>query len=70
MKYAIDYSPFWETVKKKNMTQYELLSHGIDSRLLDRLRNNKNINMSTLGKICKLLECTPNDVVTFIPVEK
>lgn len=61
----IDYSPFWKTVEEKNISQYELLNNGIDNRLMDRLRNNKNMNMSSLEKICTFLECTPNDVVTF-----
>lgn len=39
----IDYSPLWETMKKKNISQYQLLKQGIDNKTLNRLKNNKNI---------------------------
>ena len=37
----IDYSPLWETMEKKRVTQYQLLNAGIDNRTLDSLRKNK-----------------------------
>lgn len=64
--HLIDYSPLWETMKNKNMTQYKLLQNGIDNRTLDTLKKNNNITILTLEKICRILNCTPNDVVRFI----
>ena len=61
----IDYSPLWETMKEKGVTQYKLLQNGIDNRTLDALKKNKNITILTLRKICKVLDCTPNDIVRF-----
>lgn len=66
----IDYSPLWDTMKKKNCSQYKLLKSGIDNKTLDYLKKNNNITLLTLEKICRILECTPNDVVKFIEVEK
>ena len=60
----IDYSPLWETMKQKNFSQYKLLKV-IDNKTLDTIKKNKNITLCTLEKICKALECTPNDVVKF-----
>lgn len=62
----IDYSPLWQTMKEKNISQYYLLKHGIDNRVLDALKKNKNITLLTLEKICKVVECTADDVVKFI----
>lgn len=62
----IDYSPLWETMKRKGMSQYRLLKSGIDNKTLDSLKKNNNITLLTLGKLCKILECTPNDIVRFI----
>lgn len=62
----IDYSPLWKTMKEKNISQYYLLKHGIDNRVLDALKKNKNITLLTLEKICKVVECTADDVVKFI----
>ena len=62
----IDYSPLWETMKERGVTQYRLLQRGIDNRTLDALKKNKNITLLTLEKLCAILECTPNDIVRFI----
>lgn len=61
----IDYSPLWITMKEKNISQYYLLQHGIDNRVLDALKKNRNITMLTLEKLCRVLECTPDSIVQF-----
>ena len=61
----IDYSPLWTTMEQKNISQYKLLESGIDNRTLDSLKKGKNITMLTLNKLCNILECTPNDIVSF-----
>lgn len=61
----INYSPLWVTMRKKSISQYYLLKNGIDPKTLDRLRNNCNVTMLTLEKLCTLLDCSPNDIVTF-----
>lgn len=61
----IDYSPLWETMKRKNVSQYQMLKRGLDNRVLNSLKKNKNITMFTLEKICKILECEASDVVKF-----
>ena len=61
----IDYSPLWETMKEKSGSQYRLLNSGIDNKTLDSLKKNKNITLLTVEKICRILDCTPNDIVEF-----
>lgn len=61
----IDCSPLWTTMEQKNISQYKLLKSGIDNRTLDSLKKGKNITMLTLNKLCNILECTPNDIVSF-----
>lgn len=61
----LDYSPLWETMEKKNISQYRLLRSGIDNKTLDALKKGKNITLLTLEKLCMVLDCTPNDVVRF-----
>lgn len=61
----IDFSPLWETMKERNITQYYLLQNGIDNKTLDSLKKNKNITLLTLEKLCDIIGCTPNDVVRF-----
>ena len=68
----IDYSPLWETMKKKGISQYALLNRGVDNKTLDGLKKGKNITLLTLEKLCRILDCTPNEVVRFAtdPEEK
>ena len=61
----IDFSPLWQTIKEKEITQYQLIDKGIGTGLLDRLKKNENITLKTLEKICKACECTPEKVVRF-----
>ena len=65
MKHIIDYSPPWKTMSEKSVSQYHLLKSGIDNKTLDSLKKNKNITLLTVEKICRILDCTPNDIVEF-----
>ena len=47
----IDYSPLWETMRQRHVTQYQLLQQGIDNKTLDALKKNKNITQLTLEKL-------------------
>lgn len=61
----IDFSPLWETMEREGVTQYKLLKSGIDNKTLDTLKKNNNITLLTVEKLCKILNCTPNDIVRF-----
>lgn len=65
MAVVIDFSPLWETMEREGVTQYKLLKSGIDNKTLDTLKKNNNITLLTLEKLCKILNCTPNDIVRF-----
>ena len=60
----IDYSPLWKTMEEKKVSQYTLLKKGVDNKTLNRLKHNENITALTIEKLCIILECTPNDVLT------
>ena len=57
-------------MRRKQVTQYQLLKNGLDNKTLDTLKKNRNITLSTLEKLCLMLDGTPNDVVQFIPDDK
>lgn len=62
----LDYTPMWETMQRKKISQYGLLKAGIDNKTLDSIKKGNNITLLTLEKICAILDCTPNDVVRFV----
>ena len=52
----VDYSPLWDTMQKRKITQYTLLKDKVlDNHTLDRLKKGQNITLVTLERICKYL---------------
>ena len=50
-------------MEQKQISQYQLLKSGLDNKTLDSLKKGRNITMVTLEKLCKIIGCTPHDVV-------
>ena len=69
-KGMISFKPLWKTLKAKRITQYQLIEMGIDRRTMNWLRQNKNVTVLTIDKLCTLLKCTPNDVLEILPDEE
>ena len=60
------YDPLWETMRRKDITQYQLIKdYHISTGILDSLRKNRSITMHTLDALCQILDCTANDIVHF-----
>lgn len=67
----ISYAPLWETMKIKNITTYTLIyKMGFDAHTLNDMKHNKSVTANTLETLCRLLDCTPNDVIEFLPDSK
>ena len=62
----ISYEPLWQTMKDRGMTQYQMIKAGIDKKMMERLRKNQNITAVSIEKLCRILDCTPNDILKFI----
>ena len=63
----IDYSPLWDTMERKGVSQYRLIKSGIDHKTLDTLKKGNSITLLSLEKLCTILDCTPNEIVCFHP---
>lgn len=64
----ITYNNIWTIMKDKNISQYKLIyHHGISTSLIDRLKKNKPITTSTLDRLCKILGCEVNDILSYTP---
>ena len=64
----ITFEPFWDTLKKKGISQYRLIKdYGISTGTLDALRQNRSITLNTLNDLCNILQCEVSDVVKFTP---
>ena len=64
---VISYEPLWSTMKDRGVTTYTLIyKMGFSAYTITNLKRNKSITMNTLEKLCKALQCTPNEVIEFI----
>ena len=62
----VSYAPLWKTMKEKGVTTYTLIEkHNIPSKTVYNLKHNNNISTTTLERLCNILGCTPNDILTF-----
>lgn len=67
----ISYAPLWETMKKKNATTYTLQVKGeISSSTIRRLKANESVSTNTLEALCKILDCTLQDIIDYLPDEE
>ena len=58
----VDYSPLWDTMRKREITQYMMLQDKVlDNHTLDRLKKNMNITLITLERICKSVSSEEGD---------
>ncbi|MBU5249554.1 helix-turn-helix transcriptional regulator [Coprococcus comes] len=64
----IDYNKLWSTMKQRGITQYDLYTkYNVNRSQLDRLRKNKNIQTNTIDKLCNILNCNVEDIMTHYP---
>ncbi|MCQ2548664.1 MAG: helix-turn-helix transcriptional regulator [Lachnospiraceae bacterium] len=63
----IVYDRLWETMKKKNISQYKLINeYHVSAGQLSRLRANSHVSSHTIDLLCKILDCRVEDVMTFV----
>ena len=67
----ISYDPLWKIMKDKGFSKYRLIKdYGLSNGTIDRLRSNQHISTYTVEKLCKILDCTPNDIFIFTDIPK
>ena len=55
----IVFDRLWTTMKEKGV------SHKISPGQLDRLRKNENVNTYTLDQLCRILNCSLDDIAEY-----
>ena len=61
----IKYDKLWETMKAKGISQYDLYTHyHMNRSQLNRLRHNQNVEVNTIDKLCNILDCNVEDIMT------
>ena len=66
----ITYKPFYQTLIKKGITEYQLVfKHGFSSHILHRMRHGETITLKTLDTLCFILDCDICDIITYVKDE-
>ncbi len=64
---SISYKPLWLMLVNRNMKKTDLISLvGLTSNTVANMGKGEYISLRNLEKICRTLECTPNDVIEFV----
>lgn len=62
----ISYEPFWETLKRKNITTYALINkYNISSATIDRMKKGGGISTMKIDDFCRILNCDVSDVIKY-----
>ncbi len=64
----IVYTPFWETLKKRNISTYVLIKkYNISSATIDRIKHNRGISTLKINDLCRILDCKVEDIILYVP---
>ena len=67
----VSYKKLWKLLIDKDMKNKDLeQTAGISNYVVSKMKRGENITVDTVGKICRALDCTPNDIMEFIPEER
>lgn len=65
------YDPFWRTLKASGESTYTLIKdHRISSSTIDKLRKNKPLNTTTINDLCRILNCSVDQILCYVPSDK
>lgn len=67
----IVFDPLWDTMKRKNISQYVLIKeHGVSTGTLDALRKNRSVTLHTVNELCRILRCDVSDIIRYMPEDE
>lgn len=65
---AISYKKLWKLLIDKDMKKSDLLNAaGISRYTINKLNRGDNVTTDVLVKICRVLDCTMDDIMEILP---
>lgn len=63
---VISYKPFYDTLFRKGITEYELIfKQGISANTLYRMKKGEAITTRTLDTLCSILDCSVSEILEY-----
>lgn len=70
-EFMISYDRFWKTLESKEMSTYKLITdYKFSNATFNRMRHNKPISISTIDRLCTVLHCSIEDIMTYVETEE
>ena len=67
----VSYKKLWKLLIDRDMKKKDLeKAAGISNYVISKMNRGENITVDVVGKICRALDCTPNDIMEFVPDKK
>lgn len=67
---AVSYKKLWHILLDRDMKKKDLQkSAKLTTYAMSKLSRDENVTTEILGKICKALNCTTDDIIEFLPNE-
>ncbi|MDR0925550.1 MAG: helix-turn-helix transcriptional regulator [Hungatella sp.] len=62
----IVYDRLWETMKKKNISQYHLIKYcKVSAGQIGRLKKNNFVSTHTIDMLCRILDCDVEEIMEY-----
>lgn len=66
----ISYKPFYETLLKKGVSEYNLIyKQGLSANTIHRMKHGEAISTKTLNTLCEILDCSVADILLYVKEE-
>lgn len=63
---SVSYKKLWHILIDRDMKKKDLAEKaGLTAYAIKQLNKNENVTTAVIGKICKALDCTPDDIMEF-----
>lgn len=68
---AVSYKKLWHILLDRDMKKKDLqASAGLTAYAINKLSRNEDVTTDILGRICKALDCSTEDIMEFLPDEQ
>ena len=63
---TISYNKLFRLMKDRSIKKIDLRKYGFSPTIVNRLVTNSNVNVSTIIRLCEIIDCQPGDIMEYI----
>lgn len=64
---TVSYKRLWKLLIDRDLKKKDLIDMaGISHYVISKMNKGENITVEVVGRICRTLDCTPNDIMEFV----